>query len=71
MKPRHAATIALQAPAHPRYRDPESLTTTEVCPHCHKPATSYRFTTPDGGLLETWHCKEHGDVCPKRSHIAN
>lgn len=71
MKPRHAATIALQTPVRQRFRDPATLVAVEVCPHCMKPATTHRFTTPEGMPLETWHCKEHGDVCPRRSAIAN
>ena len=70
MNPRHAA-IALQSPAQSRYRDPTTLQVHEVCPHCNRPATSYGFATPEGVVLKTWHCEAHGDICPKRSHIAN
>lgn len=71
MKPRHAATIALQSPVRPRYRDPATVAVGEVCPNCLRPATRHQFTTQDSATIETWHCKEHGDICPRRSAIAN
>lgn len=55
----------------PAYREPANLAATDVCPHCLKPATPHRFATPDGVVLETWHCQQHGDVSPRRSAVAN
>ena len=55
----------------PAHREPANLDATDVCPHCLKPATPHRFMTPDGVVLETWHCPQHGDVYPRRSAVAN
>lgn len=54
-----------------RYRDPNTLTSREVCPHCRRETTRHGFTTPDGHWLETHHCREHGDVAPMRSVVVN
>ena len=69
MNPRFAATIALQRPAE--YRDPASLLVRDVCPHCKRQTTVYRFGVADKTVIETHHCAEHGDVAPMRSHVAN
>ncbi len=53
------------------YRDPNTLTSWDVCPHCRREAIRYGFTAPDGHWLETWHCREHGDVAPMRSVVVN
>jgi len=50
---------------------PCAIELTLKCPLCNRPATSYGFSTPEGVALKTWHCEAHGDICPKRSHIAN
>lgn len=71
MKPRHAATIALQTPVKPRYREPETLSPIMVCPFCLCSLTGHSFMTPGDTIVQTWHCKEHGDVCPRRSAVEN
>lgn len=71
MKPRHAATIALQTPVQPRYREPEEIAAMMVCPFCLSLVDGYSFAASDGEMVKTWHCKEHGDVCPRRSAVAN
>ena len=65
MNRRFAATIALQMPEPPR------STPRDVCCHCKRPVTIHEFTTPDGHRIKTYHCREHGDVKPMRSIIAN
>ena len=42
-----------------------------VCPHCRRETHCYRFVTPDGHWLETHHCREHGDVAPRRRPVVN
>lgn len=71
MKPRHAATIALQSPVNPAYRDPKELTMFMVCPHCLGVLTAHSFIAQDDSIVSTYHCKQHGDVCPRLSNIAN
>lgn len=53
------------------YPDPANPAVANVCPHCLKPATPHRFATPDGVVLETWHCTECGDIAPRRSAVHN
>lgn len=65
------ASIALQAPERRRYRDPEELASFMVCPHCMGKLTVHGFIAKDGAIVETYHCKQHGDVCPRRSAITN
>lgn len=40
-----------------------------VCPHCEKSTRRYAFMTRDGHVIESHHCKEHGDVIPARKPI--
>jgi len=58
-------------PIPPPYRDPAILMPVDVCPHCRYETLRYRFMTPDGHLLETHHCRTHGDVAPLRSVVMN
>lgn len=55
-------------PAH--YRDPTTLMTWEVCPHCKQP-TDVFLVSCDGHVIETHRCREHGDVVPMRSAVVN
>lgn len=52
---------------HP-YRNPSTLQPQDVCPHCKRKTTEYRFTTGEHPVI-THHCPEHGDVIPMRSVI--
>jgi len=56
--------------AHPRHREPSSLRSREVCPHCKRELTEFRFCV-DGVPISTWSCAEHGDVQPMKSAISN
>ncbi len=38
----------------------------DVCPHCHQETTRHAFITPEGEMIETHHCKAHGDVVSLR-----
>lgn len=67
MNRRFAATLELQ---RPDYRDQASLVGLDVCPHC-KCETDVYAVFCDGHVFETHRCREHGDVCPMRSHIVN
>lgn len=40
----------------------------DVCPHCKRQLTRYRFHC-EAHSLDTWHCPEHGDVVPMRSIV--
>lgn len=71
MNPRHAATIALQAPTEAPIREPDDLVARDVCPHCKRATVSFGFLAADGHAVFTHHCREHGDVFPMRSHVAN
>lgn len=42
-------------------RDPDALVARDVCPACKRPVHG----------AETSRCREHGDVIPIRSHVAN
>lgn len=42
-----------------------------VCPSCKRELTAHRWVTPDGHVLETCHCRDHGDVVPMRSAVRN
>ena len=43
-----------------------------VCPTCKRSLDCYRFKSPDGHVIETWRCPEHGDVAvPMRSAVVN
>lgn len=70
-KARVLATIALQRPTLAPYREPATLRPLEVCPRCKTQVTEFRFLAEDGVWVTTYHCREHGDVFPMRSHIAN
>ena len=52
------------------YRDPASLITHDVCPHC-KQATTIYIVSCDGHTFDAHRCRSHGDVAPMRSHIVN
>ncbi|MBK7542480.1 MAG: hypothetical protein IPI57_12010 [Candidatus Competibacteraceae bacterium] len=43
----------------------------DVCPHCKRETWAYRFESPDGVRVESHRCREHGDVVPMRSAVAN
>lgn len=60
-----AATAEWQRPI---YRDPMTLRSEQVCPHCKRKTMEYRFWT-DGHPVITHHCPEHHDVIPMRSVI--
>ena len=45
--------------------------TTQVCPHCLTPVSSYAFIIKDEVRIETFSCATHGDVVPRRSAVAN
>ena len=60
-----AAIVEGQRPIH---RDPTTLRPEQVCPHCQRKTTEYRFMT-DGHLVITHHCPEHRNVIPMRSVI--
>lgn len=62
----HTAIVDFQRST---YRDPVTLTATEVCPHCKRQVTTHRFTTGDGQPITTYHCPEHSDVVPMRSLV--
>lgn len=53
------------------FRSPADLIPRDVCPHCNRPVTEYRFVLPEGHGIRTWNCLDHGAVCPKRSHVEN
>ncbi|MBS1221839.1 MAG: hypothetical protein H6R23_1459 [Proteobacteria bacterium] len=53
---------------HPLYRDPKTLRSEQVCPHCKRKTVEYHFMT-DGHLIIAHHCPEHRDVIPLRSVI--
>ncbi len=52
-----------------RYRDPDTLTARDVCPHC-KTETAVYLVSCDGHIVETHRCAQHGDVVPMRSHVS-
>ena len=52
------------------YRNPADLTAMDVCPRCNVPLFRQHFNS-NGVDIVTWHCAEHGDVVPKRSHVSN
>ena len=68
MNRRFAATMDLQRPPH---RAPADLVGRDVCPHCKRILTAYRFATPDQQVIKTFRCITHGDVMPMRSHVIN
>ncbi|MCC8999075.1 MAG: hypothetical protein LM522_06185 [Candidatus Contendobacter sp.] len=74
MNARHVATLAFQAPeiqaAKYGYREPASLVKKSVCPTCRKELAVF-VVRCDGHAFETYRCRDHGDVPPMRSHIAN
>jgi hypothetical protein len=41
-----------------------------VCPRCQSRTAVHLFETPDGVLIETHHCPQHGDVVPVRSRCS-
>lgn len=43
----------------------------DVCPNCKRETTRHAFFIPEGPMIETHHCPEHGDVVPMRSVIVN
>lgn len=43
----------------------------DLCPHCKRETWAYRFESPDGVRVESHRCREHGDVVPMRSAVAN
>ena len=47
-----------------------SLIGRDVCPHCKRETDVYTVFC-DGHVFETHRCRDHGDVCPMRSHIVN
>ena len=75
MNARHRASIDLQEPeiqaAKYGYRPADSLVGKNVCCQCKREVTTHTFTAKDGHRVETYHCREHGDVPPMRSHIVN
>lgn len=71
MKPRHAASIALQAPVHPRHQDKPAPPKPKTCPHCLGRLTVHGFITQDNVIVETMHCKQHGDICDMSHKIAS
>ena len=63
-------SVEFQYLEFPRHRDPGSLRSREVCPHCKRELVEYRFCA--GGVpIGTWSCAEHGNVQPMKSAISN
>lgn len=60
-----ATTVEWQRPI---YRDPTTLRSEQVCPHCKRKTTEYRVMT-DGYPVVTHRCSEHREVIPMRSVI--
>lgn len=65
-----APTDPVAQPRPPEYRDPAMLVGRDVCPHCKRETDIY-VVFCDGHVFETHRCRDHGDVCPMRSHIVN
>ena len=63
-------SVEFQYLEFPHRRDPGSLRSREVCPHCKRELVEYRFCA-DGALISTWSCGKHGDVQPMKSVISN
>lgn len=52
----------------PIYRDPKTLNSKQVCPHCKRETVVYAFLI-DSHPVITHHCPEHRGVIPMRSAI--
>ena len=52
------------------FQEPESLAPQIVCPHCKRLAMCYAFDA-GGHQVQTWHCRQHGDIIPMRSAVVN
>lgn len=64
----YAAALAFQSPSP---ATETAISPVDVCPTCKCPTTAYRFAGREGVVITTHHCRQHGDVVPMRSAVAN
>jgi hypothetical protein len=63
-----SSSVATEEWLRPLHRDPTTLRSKLVCPHCKRKTVEHRFLT-DGHRVVTHHCPEHREVVPMRGVI--